>query len=324
MADVKKKSGLDKRQRDIKVGAGLEEARYNVEFIDFLQRWGPTVMLVIAAAALGFWGLQKWRENRDAKQGVAFGDLDQAIQTAQGMDVNPDVLVRIAEDNASQGSVPLMARLKAAEQWRISAMKGYRSGATLDPKTGAVTNQDDVLTSDGKKEYLEKARAQYQAVVDQSAGNIAKATFTLAGYMGLAAVAETQSRVEDAKAAYKQAQELAEKALYPEYAALAKKRMENVEKYAQPITLLPESMVMSWERPAPVLPGNGLLPGSSLDTGKLNPGGATPSTGATDIFKLDTPSLTPGAAPVPAPAPSTDPKTPAPAAPEKKDEPKKP
>lgn len=336
MADVKKKNGLDKRQRDIKVGAGLEEARYNVEFIDFLQRWGPTVMLVIAATALGFWGLQKWRENRDSKQGAAFGELDQAVQTAPGIDVSPEVLIRIAEANQGQGSVPLMARLKAAEQWRTSAMKGYRTGATIDPKTRTVTNQDDVLTADGKKDYLEKAKAQYQIVVDQTIGNVAKATFTLTGYMGLAAVAESQGHVEDAKAAYKQAQDLADKALFPEYATLAKKRLENVEKYAGPVTLLPEAMVMSWDRPVTITPAPGpsLLDTTPLGTGQLNPGLGTP--GTPDIFKLDTPgplSPTPSPTPTPAPetgspaatAPSPAPSpAPAPTTPEKKDEPKKP
>ncbi|MBY0308674.1 MAG: hypothetical protein K2Q09_08025, partial [Phycisphaerales bacterium] len=282
MADEKRKSGLDKRQRGIKVGAGLEEARYNVEFIDFLQRWGPTVMLVIAAAALAFWGMQRWRESRESKQGIAFGDLDQAMYAPQGLDVNPEVLVRIAEDNAGQGAVPLLARLKAAEQWRESAMKGYRPGS-LDPKTRQVASQDDYLTPEGKKELLDKARQQYQLVVDQSAGNVAKATFTLTGYMGLASIAESQGRIEEAKAAFAKAQELAEKAHFPEYAALAGERLKTVEKYATPVALVPESMVMSWDKPrvsVPLGPGPTLVPG-----GSDNP--LAPGVGASEPFKLE-------------------------------------
>ncbi|MFT3684460.1 MAG: hypothetical protein QM783_05945 [Phycisphaerales bacterium] len=336
MADVKRKGGLDKRQRDIKVGAGLEEARYNVEFIDFLQRWGPTVMLVIAAVAMGFWGLQKWREKRDNQQGVAFGDLDQAMYAAPGMDVNPDVLVRIAEDNAGQGAVPVLARLRAAEQWRDSAMKGYKPGAALDPKTRGVVNQDDVLTAEGKSEFLEKAKAQYKLVIDQTAGNFAKATFTLTAYMGTAAIAETQAAkgntqqlqqqyIAEAKAAYTSAKELAEKAHFPEYAALATKRIETVEKYAQPAALLPESLVASWDKPAPVppaLPGGSLLSPNGLTPGSLTP--TTPLPGSTpDPFKIDIPGTTPGTNPA-SPTPPATPAVPPAIDPTKPAEPKQP
>ncbi len=332
MAEQNNKGGLDKRQRQIKVGAGMEDARYNVEFVDFLRKWGSTVMLVIAAAAMAFWGLQKYRENKEAKAGVAFGDVDQAMTAGTTGDVNPEVLVRIAEDNQGQGAVPIMARLAAAEQWRSSAMMGYRPGS-LDPRTRTVANQDDYLTPEGKKEFLEKARTQYQIVVDQTSGSKAKATFTLTGLMGLAAIAETSGKADEAKAAYKRAQELAEAAEFPEYAALAKARLETVDKYVVPTALLPESMVMSWDKPAPVAPvqpapqspvgsllspigdlGAGGLPGSSLPTTITVPAGGTG---------------TPPSAPITPAAPATDPAKPstpepAPAEPEKKDPPKQP
>ncbi|HYD00502.1 MAG TPA: hypothetical protein VEB22_04690 [Phycisphaerales bacterium] len=321
MADDNKKSGLDRRQRDIKVGAGLEESRYNVEFIDFLRKWGPTVMLVIAAAAMTFWGLQKYRENKEAKTGLAFGDVDQAMGNGAA-DVNPDVLVRIAEDNEGQGSVPILARLAAAEQWRNSAMKGYRPGA-FDARTRTVLNQDDYLTREGRQEFLEKAKQQYQWVVDQTAGNKAKATFTLTGLMGLAAVAETQMKAEEAKAAYTRAQKLAEEAGFPEYAALAKTRLESVDRFTAPPVLLPEAMVMSWDKPVappPALPGStGSLLGPSALTGDFGAGGTPPVITVPPIAPLPAPeaappSGTPSALP---PAPPTAPTTPAPGEPKK-------
>jgi hypothetical protein len=262
------------------------------------------------------------------------------------MDVNPDVLVRIAEDNADQGAVPVLARLRAAEQWRDSAMKGYRPGGR-DMKTGVI-NPDDMLTADGKKEFLEKAKAQYKQVIDQTSGNIAKATFTMTAYMGLAAVCEAQAgiantaqlkdeAIAEAKTAYTAVKDLAEKANFPEYAALAKKRIETVEKFSQPVTLLPESMVASWDKPAPVpaptpIPGGGLLSPSPLSTGQLTPGTAPLPSSLPDPFKIDT--TIPGGTPTPTtnPAPGGEPVTPvpvptpapAPATEPKKDEPKKP
>lgn len=331
MAEQNNKGGLDKRQRQIKVGAGMEDARYNVEFVDFLRKWGSTVMLVIAAAAMAFWGLQKYRENKEAKAGVAFGDVDQAMAAGTGGDVNPEVLVRIAEDNQGQGAVPIMARLAAAEQWRSSALMGYRPGS-LDARTRTVTNQDDYLTPEGKRDFLEKARAQYQIVVDQTSGSKAKATFTLTGLMGLAAIAETMGKPEEAKAAYKRAQELAEASEFPEYAALAKARLETVDKYIVPTPLLPEAMVMSWDRPpapAPVQPAPQLPVGSLLSpVGDLGAGGLPGTSFPTTIT---VPAGGGGGTTPPAPTvPTTDPVKPAepapaaPSAPEKKDEPKQP
>lgn len=324
MAEEKKKSGLDRRQRDIKVGAGLEEARYNVEFIDALRRWGPTVMLVVAAAAMTFWGIGKWREHGHNKAGVAYGDLDQAMFAGAGVDVNPDVLVQIATDNAGHGAVPLMARLRAAEQWRTSAMKGYRHGG-FNQTTRSI-NQDDYLTESGKADYLKNAKTQYKWVVDAAAGNTAQATFALSGYMGLAAVAETEGKVDEAKAAYKSAQELAEKTHYPEFATLAKARLENVEKFATPVTLPSEAAVLSWDKPKAAVVPSPLLTPSAL-SGDLGIGSlGTPQLNAPDPLALP-PSLTIPSLPDPAPTAPTPPSpspTPAPAAPEKKDEPKQP
>lgn len=327
MADETKRgdASLDKRQRQIVVGAGREDARYNVEFIDFLKRWGPTVLLVIAAASLGFMGLQRWREAREGKMGVAFGDVDQAISLPQqGLDANPEGLLAIAEENAGQGSVPLLARIAAAEQWRVSAMKGLRVGSQPDQKTRQFSKEDE-LTPDGRKDYLAKARAQYQMVVDLCSGNKSKATFELTGLMGLAAVAETSGDAEGAKAAYTRAQKLAEDASFPEYAALAKSRLESVDKFVAPVIIMPESMVNSWDKPVvvtPVPPAPGtsgsLLQPSAL-TGQFTPG-AAPVAPAVPV----TPEATPTPAPTNPPAPVTPAPAPTPGAPEKKDEPKKP
>jgi len=329
-----KKSGLDRRQRQIQVGAGLEESRYNVEFIDFLRRWGSTILLVIAAAAFAFWGLQRYRESREAKTGVAFGDLDAALNVGAGRDVSPDVLISIAQANTGQGAVPVMARLAAAEQWRMSAMKGTRPGATLNPQTGAPAKEDEI-TPETRLTFLEKAREQYQEVVNLTTGNKSKATFTLAGLMGLAAVAEVQGKPEEAKGAYKQAEALAEAAHFPEFASLAKSRAETVDKFTAPVALLPESMVMSWEKPpaaptpAPTVPGSSLLTPLPTDLGIGGPGTVgTPAAPTIDLKPTPTPSPSPAPVPSPGAAPAgTPPASPAPApaptpAEPKKDEPK--
>ena len=44
---------MEERQTQIREGAGLEESKLNVEFIDWLQRWSTPILLLVAGAALG-------------------------------------------------------------------------------------------------------------------------------------------------------------------------------------------------------------------------------------------------------------------------------
>ena len=53
---------MDERQTQIREAAGLDESRLNTEFVEFLRKWGPIALGVLAVAALAFVGRNYLRE----------------------------------------------------------------------------------------------------------------------------------------------------------------------------------------------------------------------------------------------------------------------
>jgi hypothetical protein len=160
---------------------------------------------------------------------------------------------------------------------------------------------------------VENARVQYQLVLDKTKGDKGKAVLTLSAYFGLASVAETTGKFDDAKAYYEAAKALATDQVFDGVAALATKRLETLESLKSAAPLMPDSMVMSYERPpeAPKTPG-AALPGLNLNTGGAMTGTEVPlmmqPPPPSVIPPSPTPTPTPAPSPTPAPAPEEKPK----------------
>lgn len=149
----------DRIQGGLKEGAGLEESRLNREFIDFLQVWGPRVLMVIAAIALGYFLYGKYRLSQEAALARAFSELDAAVVAR-----NPTSLIRVAEEQSGKAAVPLLARLAAADLYLESSRTGVPAGIQLD-QAGALPEGTSFLTEEEKKSQLGKAAAEYETVL---------------------------------------------------------------------------------------------------------------------------------------------------------------
>src|SRR5262249_19526881 len=68
----------EERQTQIREGAGLEESKLNVEFIDWLQKWSTPILLLIALTALGILGYKKWEKAKLDEVDRGFGELTAA------------------------------------------------------------------------------------------------------------------------------------------------------------------------------------------------------------------------------------------------------
>src|ERR1044071_6876732 len=106
---------MEERQTQIKEGAGLEESKLNVEFIDWLQRWSTPILMVIAVVAVGFWGYRKWEQAKRAEVDRAFSEFTAAAEVGTP---NPTSLIGIAEQYKGIRAVPLLAQLKAADVYQ--------------------------------------------------------------------------------------------------------------------------------------------------------------------------------------------------------------
>jgi hypothetical protein len=119
----------DRRLAEIREGAGLQEARLNVEFIEFLRKWSTPLLLVLAALAVGYFLWNKQKEARAARVDEAYSQLNQSRETASP---SPDALRRIAEDYKNVVGVHLLAKLTAADEYlpvRLGGRVGVRGRA---------------------------------------------------------------------------------------------------------------------------------------------------------------------------------------------------
>lgn len=265
--------GLDRRKMQITEGAGLEDSRLNQDFVEFLKKWSTPILLVIVAAVASYVGLQKLRESRDAKRAAAFAEIDaQTRITRTGQDVLPSVLLRIAEDHAGQGAVPYLARLAAAEQYQVSAMKGLEPGSEFDPVTMKPKRAEDVITPARREELLTNARTQYQFVLDGTRQDEGMTVHAVNACFGLASVAEMLGQYDQAKAHYETARSLVKDKHYEGIENLIKQRIESLDTLKIAMPLPSEASVKSFVKAAPVpqapTPTINFDPASSL----LNPG----------------------------------------------------
>jgi hypothetical protein len=314
----------DKRQFEIKEGAGLEESRLNTEFVDFLKKWSTPVLVVLAAIALAYLGLRKYGEYKDQLRDTAWTELIDAQRSRA-----PATLLRVAEEHAGIDAVPLIARTEAADVFLLAATTGLAPGAELDAQSMAPKNPDDVLTAERREQMLAQAAEQFQKVADAASANARFALHEMVGYFGLAAVAESRERFDEAKAFLGRAGDAASRAGFPAHAQEAKRRAETMDQLRTVPRLFKESEVVT--KPQPPSPGQISLPGfpagtltpispPTLPTPSLLPGGGAP---ATTPPSSSPPSSTPpdstqpaSAPPSPAPPPSTPPAgTPPPATP---------
>jgi hypothetical protein len=198
---------MDQRQTKIVEGAGLSESRINQELIDFLNKWSFPALLVVALISGGYFAKNWFEQQGIRKRDEGFAQLG-ALESVP----NPSVysLTEIAEQYRGAGSVPELARLKAADVH----LQGVRTG--LDPADGVTP-----LSAEDRAFHLDKAEGLYRRVLDATAGDADKALIAANAAFGLAATAESRGDAPEAERAYEQAKTFAEQAGYPALARAA-------------------------------------------------------------------------------------------------------
>jgi hypothetical protein len=295
---------MDERHGQIREGAGLDEARLNVEFIDFLKKWSTPILVVIAVIALGYFLLQKRRDSRVAARAAAYAQLDAAREAG-----SPAGLIAVADEHRGEGAVAEMAYLTLADIYLASSRLGISPEGRVD---GAGTPDDpaSLLTDEQKAQQLEKAAEFYKKVVDATSGNPDLAIHTIGGLYGLAAVAESKGDFEAARRHYDAIEVAAKNADMPEQVQIVKQRLETLGTLSNLPRLyvkadIPQSVAGSMPEglvPVPNPFGPGQQPPALEDEiGPIGPAGPS------------SPSLTPETAPPPAPPP-VEPETGAPGA----------
>jgi hypothetical protein len=270
---------MEDRQTQIREGAGLEESKLNVEFIDFLRKWSSPIMgvvlLVVAAFVANSWIQRK----RDTALDRAFEDLSVAMASATP---SPETLKTVAQENSGIRAVSILAETQAADLYLDSARVGVRLGAR--PKEDGTYAPEELLTAEQREANLSEADRLYKKILDAAGNDPKKAIHALGAAFGVAAVAEARGKLDDAKLAYERAIKIAEYSGLAGQADIAKKRIESLPKLAEAPKLLAANDL-------PKLPE----PPKAPDT-------VQPATGA--VYDPNAVVPAPTGAPTPAPAPA--------------------
>lgn len=305
---------MEQRHQQIRERAGLEEARLNVEFIDFLRKWGPVVLTVAAIAAGGRFVWMKYHAAKIDKINRAFDEYNKSAMTANP---SPLALKAVAEEYNGVRGIGQMARLDAADAYLRSVRAGIKPSATLKPD-GTVETADDLLTEQDRATYLGEAEALYNKVLSD-ASSADQTMMSVSALYGLAAVAESRKEFDKAKGYYEQIASKVEGGPYAYHATLAKTRIAELPKLAElprlyTIAELPKIKGVDPEPPPPAPTPGPVGPGLQGD-----PPAPLPSIQPGSIAPLDTtPTPSPAMPDVP-PADAPKPDSPAPDAPKPAD-----
>ncbi|NUQ67274.1 MAG: hypothetical protein HUU18_03205 [Phycisphaerales bacterium] len=295
---------MDDRQRQIRERAGLEESRVNVEFVEFLKKWGSTILMVAALGAGSMAGY-RWYHQRVAENvAQAFAELELARSGG-----SPEALAAVAEQFHDVQSVAPLAYLEAADVYLRSVVAGVKPGTTVQPG-GVIENPDDVMDEQARATALDRAASFYQRAYEASVTDRTRLMLSIGALHGLAAVAESREQWDVAKAKYEEIAKLTEGTVFTDQARLVQWRLAHLDDLKHLPMLIAEAEMPPLPQPEPVVTPEslGLPPGVKLERMEGPPPGmpgATPS---------PTPGMTPTAEPQPVPE-SPAPAEPAPAEP---------
>lgn len=214
---------MDERQGQIKDRAGLDESRINEEFRDFLVKWGPRALIVIALIALAFSGRRYLNQQADERTDEAFVQL--ALATGS-QSTSPDTLLSLARQYDDVGAVPHVARLTAGEAYLSAVRRGVVIGAQAGP-TGEFP-AEELLDEELRTSYLGQARQAFQQVIDAEPADI----HLVRAHMGMAAVAEAMGEIDEARTHYQRAASIDRDAGYGAMAQLAEARLDSLDALA--------------------------------------------------------------------------------------------
>lgn len=260
-------------QGRLEVGAGLQESRLNTDLIDWLNKWGVYILSAVLVVALIYVGSVQLNQARQDRLDEAFTGHT-AARGDRGPDTvlsgSPDTLLALADDSAGQASIPILARLDAADIYLGSARRGLRPGTDVNNPM-----PEDALTDEQIESMLTQAGEQYQQVLERTGSGLDRAVIRLHALEGLASVRLSQSNIGDAEALLQQAIELADEVGLTKRAQAIRQRLERASAVVLNTRLYSENELMRDYRRATDI----VAPGAPETQGPVPPSGITGADG---------------------------------------------
>lgn len=288
---------MDDRQRQIKEGAGLEESRLNVEFIEWLRTWGPRFLTIALIALVAYVGWIQYHRYHKGNTNKSFADYEALVTDPQ---VTPEALLEFAQGHSNTPGLVASARLMAADLFMNAVRTGVEPGSSPTPDGSYL--ETDLLTQARRDELLGKATAAFEQTLSQTSGKPGMELQAINALFGLAAVAETRADWKTAESRLNEAKAACEATRFDALAVVAAGRIARLPELQNPPRLYAQS-----ELPKPPAPPEPV----PVPEGPVPAPGDAP--GADGTPPVETPPSAPGTNPPGAGEPGSS--NPAPAGP---------
>jgi len=239
---------VDKRVEQNLRTSQMEDDTLNVDFLDWLKKWGPNIIIAVALTIIIFQGSQWWMQRVEDTRSMAWADLANTDNVAS--------LLKVADENKGIGSVAELAWLRVAqlhyqtivkdEAIKSDALSAITDDSNADDGAKDKADQKDEadkaneptgLSAEDRADLLDKMKTMYQNVIDTTTDHPEKVVLHIQAVFGMATVAEMNLDYDAATKWYEDAQSLTE-AEYPKLAALALARIKDMRDQDVPIKLL--------------------------------------------------------------------------------------
>lgn len=221
------------RLKDVKQ-TDLTEGRINQDFVDWLKTKGTSWLLVVVIALFAYAAFVRWNSHKHNYKTEAWTELANATLPSSYED--------IAEKYADVGSVSHLARLRAAGRLLV---------AVQTDKTLAAANETATpLTEELRNEYLDRAERQFSRLIKDDDGSNGMALIASAALNGMAGVAESRGKLDEARTYFTRAAERVREH-YPTLATLATERAASVDRLSNAVALISRADLTTMQQNQP-------------------------------------------------------------------------
>lgn len=175
------------RLKNIQQTDHLTDSKLNQDFVFWLKEHGVNWFLVVILVLCGWVMWKQWEQR-------GLNARDEAWQEFAGAST-PASLLEVASKHGSVDSIGILAKLDLADQYLNSIVRGKRFDRGADAP-------DATITPELREQWLHEAGRLYSDVVATVGDNpeeVPKRLFAANARFGLAAVAESEGKFEDAK-----------------------------------------------------------------------------------------------------------------------------
>ncbi|GAB4518850.1 MAG: hypothetical protein Tsb0013_22910 [Phycisphaerales bacterium] len=209
---------MDDRQQQVKIGAGLEESRLNQELIDWLNKWGLRILLVVLLVVAGYQGTQLLEARAETARNRVFVNFYDTLTINDA-----GAMLDYGDEHKDQPGIWELSYVRGGMMLLAEGTSGVRLGAV----NRFAPTDEEKLSRDERMQRYARASEVFGALADKVEGDPVKRLMLLQALNGKASAELSLGNADEAKALFERVVEMAQENGYEDIAAFARVRLSN-------------------------------------------------------------------------------------------------